>query len=292
MAQPVAGGISCRVIETAHLPAITQLLQVGFPARSINYWNIGLQRLARHVPPEGFPQFGYMLAAEGRPVGVHLLISSSSSCEFGSYVWCNASSWYVEEAYRSHGSFLVLRATRRQPATYTNIGPRPETLPLVEALGFRMLSQGVFAALPSLAKARAAPTRIAVCRAEWEAAGVPPADMRLLSDHQLFGCLSLWCETRAGAQPLIFRRRRIKPGGIPCAQLIYCHSLEHLEEVAAPVGRFLVARGMPLMLVPADRPLRGLPGRFFAEKLPVYFKGAQKPRIGDLSYTEAAVFGM
>jgi hypothetical protein len=288
----VADRIFCRVIETGQIPAIADLLHVGFPARSRNYWDVSLRRLAQHVPPEGFPQFGYMLAVADRPVGVHLLISSSSPYESGSDVRCNVSSWYVKDEFRSHGSLLLLKATRKPGAIYTNISPRPETIPIIEAQGFRKFGQGVFAALPFLAKARATPTRIVVRRADWEAVGVPAADQRLLADHQPFGCLSLWCETPAGAQPLIFRRRSIKPGGIPCAQLIYCRSLEHLEEVAAPVGRFLAARGMPLMLVPADRPLRGVPGRYFAEKLPMFFKGAHKPRIGDLSYTEAALFGM
>ena len=145
---------------------------------------------------------------------------------------------------------------------------------------------------PLLAKPGATPTRLVACRADWIAACNSPSYLRLLIDHEAFGCLGLLCETRERIQPLIFRRRRIKLGGIWCAQLIYCRSLEDLEEVAAPVGRFLATRGLPLMLVATNRRLRGVPGRFFPEKLPMYFKGAQEPRVGDLSYTEAAVFGM
>ncbi|HTR15796.1 MAG TPA: hypothetical protein VMI52_02020 [Acetobacteraceae bacterium] len=291
-AQPAPGRVSCRLIETSHLPAIIDLLHAGFHRRSRQYWELGLRRLAQHRPPEGFPQFGYMLQSAGRPVGVHLVIASTSPDDPNSAVRCNGSSWYVEEAFRSYGLVLLMRATRQQPAVYTNIDPRPATVPIIESQGFRQFSQGVFAALPLLARTRTAPVRLLARRTDWEAEGIPAADLHLLTDHAAFGCLGLWCKTPTGGQPLIFRRRRIKPGGIPCGQLIYCRSLESLEELAGPAGRFLAARGMPVMLVASGRPLRGVPGRFFPEKLPMYFKGAQPPRVGDLSYTEAALLGL
>ncbi len=46
---------------------------------------------------------------------------------------------------------------------------------------------------------------------------------------------------------------------------------------------------MPLMLVACDRKLRGVPGRLFPNRVPMYFKGTEPPRPGDLSYTEAAL---
>jgi hypothetical protein len=292
MTQSPAGTLSCRLIDTPDLPAIADLLQAGFPVRTMRYWTAGLQRLAQHEPPEGFPRFGYMLEAAGRPVGVHLLISATPPSDPASIVRCNCSSWYVTPEFRSYGSLLFMRATRRKPALYTNIGPQPATVAIIEAHGFRKYSQGVFAAVPLLATTRTASVRLLANRADWAAAGIPAPDLRLLADHEAFGCVAVWCETPAGGQPLIFRRRRIKPGEIPCAQLIYCRSIEDLEALAGHLGWFLAARGMPLLLVPSNRPLRRLPGWFFPLKMAIYCKGAPPPRIGDLSYTEAAIFGM
>jgi len=291
LAQSSTSKVSFRAIEAADLPAIMDLLQAGFPKRNRRYWEMGLSRLARHVPPDGFPQFGFMLRTRDRPVGMHLMISSIMPGQLDGTVRSNGSCWYVEEAFRSYGVVLLMRATRRQPAVYINIDPRPATLPIIEAQGFRKFSQGVFAALPLFARVRTPPMRLLSHDAGWKTAGIPAADLRLLRDHAAFGCLALWCETATGGQPLIVRRRLVKPG-VPAAQLIYCQSLEDLEAIASPVGRFLAAHGMPMLLVAADCPLRGVPGRFFAEKFAMYAKGAKTPRIGDLSYTEAAVFGL
>ena len=59
--------IACRPIDAEDLPAVIDLLHKGFPRRNRRYWEAGLQRLARHVPPPGFPRFGDMLTTEGRP---------------------------------------------------------------------------------------------------------------------------------------------------------------------------------------------------------------------------------
>ncbi len=290
MSAPPAARVSCRQIAAADLPAVADLLHAGFPKRPRSYWVEGLQRLTLNHAPEGYPKYGYLLQSGGEVVGVLLLVFSARDDGSGPVLRGNVSSWHVRPAFRAYAPLLVLRAIRHAAARYLNVSPAPETLPIITAQGFRQFSRGVFAALPMLARSGTA--RLHANAAQWRAADIPHADLRLLSDHAAFGCLSLWCETRQGGQPLIFRRRRIKPGGIPCAHLIYCRSLEDLEAVAGPVGRYLALRGMPLMLVACDRALRGVPGRLFPDKLPMYFKGAESPRQGDLSYTEAALLGM
>ena len=290
MSAPPAARVSCRQIAAADLPAVADLLHAGFPKRPHSYWVAGLHRLTVRTQPDGYPKYGYLLQSGGEVVGVLLLIFSARDEGSGPVLRGNVSSWHVRPAFRAYAPLLVLRAIRHPAATYLNVSPAPDTLPIIAAQGFRPFSRGMFAALPLLARTGAA--RLRARAAEWPAAAVPPADIRLLADHAAFGCLGLWCESGQGGQPLIFRRRRIKPGGIPCAQLIYCRSLEDLEAVAGPVGRFLALRGMPLMLVACDRTLRGVPGRLFPDRLPMYFKGAEAPRQGDLSYTEAALFGM
>lgn len=287
MSDPSAARVSCRQIAAADLPAVTDLLHAGFPRRPRSYWAEGMQRLSDRAVPEGYPRYGYLLQSAGEVVGVLLLIFSAQD-DVALTCRGNVSSWYVRPEFRAYAPLLVLRGIRHNAATYLNVSPAPETLPIIAAQGFRPFSKGVFAALPLLARGGGAPVRL---DARWDAATIRGPDLRLLNDHAAFGCIGLWCETARGGQPLIVRRRRIKPGGIPCAQLIYCRSLEDLEAMAAQVGRFLLLRGMPLLLVTTDHPLRGVPGRLFSERLPMYFKGTEPPRPGDLSYTEAAIFG-
>lgn len=288
--ETASGKIRCQPIEAEDIPAVIDLLQKGFPRRDRRYWEAGLRRLAHCLPPPGFPHFGDMLTMQGRPVGVHLLISAPCLREQGIPARCNGSSWYVDEQFQSYGIFLQMRGTRR-PAVYTNIDPRPHTVPMMTAQGYRLYSKGLFACLPALAPATRQATRLLIGDAAWRARGVPAVDQRLLADHQAFGCICLWCETPTGGQPVIVRRRIVK-SAIPCAQLIYCRSLSEFAHVARPVGLFLAARGMPLLLAPADAPIDGIPGRLFPDKLPMYFKGPKAPQPHDLSYTEAAVLGM
>ena len=273
----------CRLISEADLPAIAELLAFGISERTLSWWRSGLARLALHSSPDGYPRFGYMLEAEGRPVGVHLLICSAQP----SGVRCNASSWFVRKEFRSFATMLMLRATRQLPGAYVSLWPNPRTVvPVIKALGSRTVWQGVYVALPLFARGSAD-----VHLEPWQDAQLPEADRRLLMDHTAFGCLGVWCRTPDGGHPLIFRRRWLKRR-IPCAHLIYCRSLELLEAAAPAIGRMLASRGMPLLLVPADRPLRGMPGHYLPTKLPVYCRGEPAPPVADLTYTWPAIFGI
>jgi hypothetical protein len=51
-------------------------------------------------------------------------------------------------------------------------------------------------------------------------------------------------------------------------------------------------RGRPVIILDADGPIAGLAGRYFADTTPKYFRGPAAPRLGDLAYTEAALFGI
>ena len=48
-------------------------------------------------------------------------------------------------------------------------------------------------------------------------------------------------------------------------------------------------RGRPFVLIDANGPIPGLPGKYFGGKSPKYFKGPTPPRLGDLAYTEMAM---
>jgi hypothetical protein len=151
--QPVVGKglpkVVCRLIGEADLPGIAKLLTFGLPdqGRDLAYWRSGLARLALHSPPDGYPRFGYMLEAEGRPVGVHLLICSAQP----SGVRCNGNSWFVREEFQQFSTMLMLRAMRQPPCAYVTYCPHPRVVPIIEALGLRRIPQGLYAAVPSTA---------------------------------------------------------------------------------------------------------------------------------------------
>jgi hypothetical protein len=278
---------SIRTIEPGDLPSVLDLLCAGFPRRDRTYWEDGLRRLGAHAQPESVPRYGYLLQSDGVAVGVLLLIGTRD----GDAVRCNVSSWYVQPEFRAYAPLLSLRGVKNPAFSYVNIWPAEHTRATIAAQGFAKVTSGYFAAAAALAAPRPG-VRIHAHRAAWEhASGISEADLRLLADHVAFGCIGLWVETPSGGRPFIFRRR-VSRLGLPSAVLIYAPSLEDVEALAGPLGRFLAMRGMPLMIVGSDRRLRGVPGRLFPERMAIYAKGTYRPRATDLSYTEVALLGM
>ena len=283
--------VRCRQIEAADLGAMADLLAKGFPNRAHAEWVRALDILSRHAPPEGFPQYGYMLECEGKPVGVILLISTRVSDGGAEINRCNVSSWYVEPAFRSQAAQLNARVLKHQPATYLNITAAPNTWPIIEVQGFQRFRQGVFVAIPALGWPMAGVKVRRFESADAYAVRLPAGEIKLLEEHASYGCLCLCCSTAAGVHPFVFRPRRIKRRLVPCAQLIYCRELADFVRYAGPIGHALALRGFPFLLVDADGPVPGLAGKYFAGQMPFFAKGPDRPRSGDLAYTEAAMFG-
>jgi hypothetical protein len=84
---------------------------------------------------------------------------------------------------------------------------------------------------------------------------------------------------------------RLVRGSIACAQLAYCRELNDLVDVAGSVGRHLLSLGRPVALIDANGPIPGIPGKYFAEAMPKYFKGNEQPVLGDVTDTEITIFG-
>jgi hypothetical protein len=285
-----ASRVRCRQIGVGDFGAIADLLAAGFPRRSRQYWARALDMLSERPPVEGFPQFGYMLESGATAVGAILLLFATMPGS--SAVRCNGSSWYVAPAFRSFAALLIMR-TLRHRAAHTNLTPSSNAVPILEAMGYRKFCNGVFAAAPAL-NASDEKIRIVRVREGGRPEQGPPSDVeRFLQDHARFGCLSFWCETGRGGSALIFRRRFVKLLPlVPVAQLIYCAGIDDLASLAGPIGRHLALNhGMPFMIVPANGPVPGLVGRYFDNK-PMYCRGNEPPRLGDLAYTEFAMFGV
>ena len=278
--------IRSRQITDGDLESVANLLCRGFPRRSRQDWLKALLRLSEHSTPTSFPKYGYLVEAQDTPVGVLLLISSS----IGSAVRCNLSSWYFEPTYRGYAALIVSQVARRKEVTYLNVSPEKHTLPILEAQGFRKYSAGEFVAIP-VPYPQTGATRARVLEINTD----PDVQFELferdlLLHHAEYRCMSFWCTTSERAYPFVFRPRIVK-GFLPCAHLVYCRDVEAFRRLAWPIGKFLALRGMPMIIIDSNGPIPGLKGRYFAGVTPKYFKGPNQPRLGDLAYTEIAMFG-
>lgn len=284
--------VTCRLIDEADLSAIADLLTRGFPGRHISYWMKGFTRMAELAVPPGYPRFGYMMENDDKPVGVILLLYRQMFDERGAdYIRCNLSSWYVEPSMRSYASMLVSFALKRPEVTYINISPAPSTWPVVEAQGFKRFSEGQFFAVPALSPKGFGSSIVKVPSAI--EIDVEPSERAILADHAQFGCLSLVCRTKNGDLPFVFAPFSIRAGHVPLpgVRLIYCREMADFLLCAGALGRYLLKHGIVSVLLDVKDTMPALPG-IYSEKLGRrYFKGPHPPRLGDLAYSEYAVFG-
>jgi hypothetical protein len=284
-----ASTIRARQIRAADVSAVADLLASGFRDRPRDFWLQVFARLSEHAPPAGLPKYGYMLESDGAAVGAILLIFSTLRSGDTMTVRCNVSSWFVAPAFRGYASLFVSKALSHRNVTYLNITPAPHTVPIVRAQGYAQYNRGVFVAAPALQFRSGGASVIA-------AGARPPAqsepfEHELLLEHAKYGCMSFWCVAEGRAHPFVFRPRVLR-GIVPCAQLVYCRDIDDFVRFAGPIGRFLMARGRPLALIDSNGPITGLVGKYLDDKMPKYFKGPDRPRLGDLAYTEAAMFGV
>ena len=75
-------------------------------------------------------------------------------------------------------------------------------------------------------------------------------------------------------------------------QLIYCRDVQDFVRFAGPLGRYLALRGRSLVIVDSNAPIAGLAGVFRPGRMPKYFRGPERPRLGDLAFTEHAMLGV
>ena len=195
----------------------------------------------------------------------------------------------MQPVFRSYASLLVSKALSHQNVTYLNVTPAPHTLPIVEAQGYARYVSGLFVAIPA-AQFPVNQARVAAMNADGSPGNRNDFENKILADHAKYGCLSLWCTSEGELYPFVFRPRFYK--GIPCAQLVYCRGLDHFVGFSGAIGRFLLMRGRPFVLIDANGSVSGLLGKYFDARMAKYFKGPHRPRLGDLAYTEVAMFGV
>jgi hypothetical protein len=284
--------VACRQIDEADLSGVADLLTRGFPGRRAVYWMRGFARMAALATPEGYPRFGYMIENDGKPVGVILLLYHQMLDAAGApYIRCNLSSWYVEPAMRSYASMLVSFALKRPEVTYINISPAPPTWPVVEAQGFRRFSQGQFFALPALSLKGVGSSVLRLPSSV--TSDITAVERGILMDHAQLGCVSLVCRTKNGDLPFVFAPFSIRAGRVPLPfmRLIYCRDAADFHACAGALGRYLLRHGVVSVLLDVMDTMPPLPGMYSQKLGRKYFKGQHPPHLGDLAYSEYAVFG-
>jgi hypothetical protein len=283
--------IRCRQIGDADISAVAALLKRGFPNRTLHFWQHALRSLSGRESPPGLPKYGYLLETGTGPVGAILMICSAIRESGRSATRCNLSSWYVEPVFRAYATLLVSHALHHKEITYLNVSAAPHTWPIIEAQGFSRYCDGIFIAMPMLSGLFGSGA-VKVFEANRQpAAGFDPFEQEILSRHAEHGCISLWCETAERAYPFVFRPRLVKRV-MPCAQMIYCGDIADFVRFAGPIGRYLTRRGKPFVIVDSNGAIPGLAGTYYRGSMAKYFKGPQRPRLGDLAYTEYAVLGV
>jgi len=224
-------------------------------------------------------------------VGVLLLIYSPMRANNELITRCNLSSWYVEPEFRAYAALFPLHALRDKAVTYINISPKQHTWPIIEAQGFTRYCDGSFITLPTLKGLLGGPRVKVITGGVKPDVPFDPYDQELLIQHTAYGCTSLWCATLERAYPFVFRSRFVSRL-VPCVQLIYCRDMVDFTRFAGPIGRFFALRGKPFVIIDANGPIPDLVGAFFPDRPRKYFKGPHRPRLGDLTYTERAIWGV
>jgi hypothetical protein len=283
-----ASNVRLRLITSDDRENVVKLLVEGFARRNFVYWQQAWDRLVLLDKPDGFDPLGYVLEVNSAMVGIILILAAKSLSQASSNKRANLSSWYVKPEYRSYATMLLSRACKDKDVTFLNVSAAKHTYAICEALGFVRYSQGQMACAPLLSKKT---PDLKIGAYTGRVAGLDDREVRIISDHQSYGCLCLIGTERNQAQPFIFVKRRIK-GLLPVVQLVYCRSNENFVLYAKNIGAFLAARGIMTVILDSNGPVGGLKGIYYGGRSPKYYKGSDPPRVGDLAYTEIALFGI
>ncbi len=277
-----------REILPDDIDRIVSLLTDGFQGRKRSFWEWVMTLMSAHPTPPGYPKYGYLLECNGTPVGVTLMIYSTIVVDGRPSIRCSMSSWYVIPAFRTFAAQITSYVFRQKEATFFNVTPMRDTLPVLEARGYKQYCSGRFVALPALSAWQYGVSTQRIGADLSPGNDLSAFEVQLLLDHQTYGCISITCSLTNGRYPFVFQPRR--KACLRYALLAYCRHLEDFVRLAGPLGRFLALHGIPLVVVDANGPIAGLVGRYYGG-FPKYFRGPDQPRLGDLAYSEKIMFG-
>jgi hypothetical protein len=221
-------------------------------------------------------------------VGASLVIYASILINGKTTIRCNDASWYVEPLFRSYASMLASHGRGHKNVTYFNVTPNRRTLPILEARGYVRYSSGQLAAFPAFSKGTSSHGVELVTGYSNLENHLSRPNIELLTAHESYGCICVTCISEGGAYPFVFVPRR-KFGFLPYVRLIYCRDVSDFVRFARPLGRFLARRNFFLTVLDSNGAIPGLVGAYLPGR-PKYFKGPDRPRLGDLAFSESAMF--
>lgn len=285
----LAGSLICRSIEENDLDSVVDCLCRGFPARSRAYWKRGFANLAGAPHPDGLPKYGYALFDGESAVGAVLMIFARPR-DTDTTLRCNLSSWCVDPEYRSYAPRLIFAAFRQRGVTFTNVSPARETWDSAPAFRFQRYCDGQFAFLPILSRTKAGDRAFDYHPDLPAAARLPEDERQLLAEHAALGCAALVCVSGDDVFPVVLQQKYLM-NRLPAQLVVYCRDIAELPLYAGALGRHLFGLAGLVFVIDANGPVDGLVGRFFPERGPKYYRGAEAPRLGDLAYSEFAYFG-
>jgi hypothetical protein len=266
--------VRCRPIVENDLEGLADLLTCGFPRSRRDYWTRGFAHWKNMPVIEDVPRYGYVLDGGFGPVGVILLISSRR----GGQIVSNLSSWYVEPQWRAHSTLLISMATKLKHVTYLNASPAPHTWRTLQAQGFAPYNFGRSAVF-------ALPGRGAV--SDVIADNLPEA--QLLRDHRAMGWISLTVEKDGIVSPFVLKPRHLDKPPMPVMDVMFCRSPDDFRRCAPALAKHFLPKGHLGFLIDGD--MEAMLSHYVEGKEPRYFKGPYRPVLGDLAYTEKAIFG-
>jgi hypothetical protein len=231
-------------VASDDFPAVSRLLDEGFPLASGEGWLARLRRLHRYGGNEAAEvPLGQLLWDGDHPVGVALTPASLRQRADGSrYRLVNLSSLYLKPDHRWRAG-LVLRKLVADPQNiYIDLTPTAEVGKMLAAFGFRPVSCGTrFAVLPLHALGLDPGVRLRPWRPDdLLLPDGPPRD--LVQNHRELGCVALVLEHAEGRDLLIYARRSVRR--LPSARLLYITSHARLERHLPVLARHLLARGI------------------------------------------------
>jgi hypothetical protein len=103
------------------------------------------------------------------------------------------------------------------------------------------------------------------------------------------GWISLTVEKDGMVSPFVLKPYRLDKPPVEVMEVMFCRGAEDLRRCAPALARYFLPRGSLGFLIDGDMETRL--SHYEEGREPRYFKGPYRPVLGDLAYTEKAVFG-
>jgi hypothetical protein len=207
--------------------------------------------------------------------------------------WRNPRSYWVGimqrlSMHRTPEGFPKYGYMLEKDVTYLDLTASIHTWTTLAAQGYKRIAEGVFFSVPAFC--RSLPRcRIREVNGAFLDDRLDQSESDLLVAHANYGrCISVICEHDDAVYPFVFAVHRRY--GIAFAFLVYSRNQTDFVRFAGALGRFLIKRRIPVVVLDADSRIGDLPGRHSAQGFK-YWLGKEAPRRGDLAYTEIAMFG-